>query len=453
MRCVSLLLTAFALVSGCGSSAQPGPLDGASATDGTSTTEPVDAMSSSGGLTSYDPPAWGDAGISCGPGREGCLCREDDTCDEGLLCDGNLCRWDVQCGDGRVDPPESCDDENVIAGDGCSSVCQWERHCLVGLVGDGQGTLRTVSFDSDGALQLEADRLLAAHELAPMSLGRSVRRCGARAFVASDASGRVQYVEGLGPPESPGLAVQGALELACAQTFGLLFVTVQTDTGFEVQLFDAAQGELVLLDVFMVAAEGVPRMAVDEMTDRLWLALPGTPLSLLPLGYADLELTPQRTVTVDLDVTHADDFLWLPSVAAGVVVSDDPDGQVVGVTEGSESWSGSNGPWADRSGAEPIGVPDFRGVFVMGGSTGAVRGRIDESGLLLGVGPQLVPDLEDTFVRTALDATRILVASSEEVRLLAPTSFQQGVNTWQELGRVSLPSGPRFESGAVIPCP
>lgn len=324
---------------------------------------------------------------------------------------------------------------------------------MVGVVGDGQRTLRTVSFDSDGALQLEEDRPLAAHEPAPMSLGRSVRRCGPRAFVVSHASGRVQSVEGLEAPESPGLAVDGAVELACAQTSGLLFVTAQTDAGFEVQLFDAAERELVLLDVFAVAAEGIPRMAVDETTDRLWLALPGTPLNLLPLGYADLVLSPQSSVAITHDVTHVDDFLWLPAVATGVVISDDPDGQVVGATENSESWSGSNGPWEDRSNVEPIFLPGTHGVFVMGGSTGVVRGRVDGFGLLVGVGPQLVPDLEDTFVRTALGATRILVASSAELRFLAPTSFQQGVYTWEEQGRVSLPSGPRFESGAVIPCP
>ncbi len=451
MRCVPFLLLAVA-VAGCGASGQSGALGSSSSSTTSPTTASVAATSSSES-SSGPPGAWGDAGITCNVGREGCPCGEADACLDDLVCDGDRCRRVVLCGDGRVDSPESCDDGNTASEDGCSGVCQWERHCWVGWAGDDLGTLRTLSFQSDGQLHVEAARTVGIHQPAAQSLARSVRRCGSRAFFVSPGSGLVQSVEGLGAPDSPGVAVDGALELACAQASQLLFVTAQTEAGFEVHLIDAADGGLVLLDVASVEAQVIPRMAVDETTDRLWLALPGAPLQLLPLGYAGLVLDPEDALATDREVPRADDFLWLPSVAAGIMVSRAPNGQVVGVSVDAQSWSLSNGPWEDRSGIEPLDERYSVEAFAMGGVTGVRRGRLDETGEFFGVGPELASDLGDTFVRTAMDGRRILIATSAELRILAPQQVENSAFVWEELDRVLIPGWGGFESAAVIPCP
>lgn len=249
------------------------------------------------------------------------------------------------------------------------------------------------------------------------------------------------------------MAVEGALELTCAQDSQLLFVTAQTEAGFEVDLFDASDGGLVLLDVASLDTQVIPRMAVDETTDRLWLALPGAPLRLQSLGYAGLVLDPGEALVTDRDVPRADDFLWLPSVAAGVIATRDPNGQVVGVSVDAQSWSLSNGPWEDRSSIEPLDELYSVEAFAMGGATGVRRGRMDETGEFFGVGPELASDLGDTFVRTGMDGRRILIATAAELRILAPGQVENGASSWEELDRVSLPGAFGFESAAVIPCP
>lgn len=55
-------------------------------------------------------------------------CGNCDTIDPGFVCNeaGVDCVLTNYCGDGRVTPPETCDDLNEVDGDGCSSVCSRE---------------------------------------------------------------------------------------------------------------------------------------------------------------------------------------------------------------------------------------------------------------------------------------------------------------------------------------
>jgi cysteine-rich repeat protein len=84
----------------------------------------------------------------CGDGALGGL----EACDAGAACGaaggacGHLCQLNpgataAVCGNGTVEPGESCDDENTRDGDGCSSVCQVEPLGLVPLPVCGNGRL------------------------------------------------------------------------------------------------------------------------------------------------------------------------------------------------------------------------------------------------------------------------------------------------------------------------
>ena len=62
----------------------------------------------------------------------GCVHSKAVECDDGRLCPPesvcvpNGCARTDGCGDGRMDPGEECDDNNLAAGDGCSAICTIE---------------------------------------------------------------------------------------------------------------------------------------------------------------------------------------------------------------------------------------------------------------------------------------------------------------------------------------
>jgi len=65
----------------------------------------------------------------CGNGRR----EPGETCDDGNQIDGDACPADCRepvapaaCGDGRLDPLEGCDDGNTLSNDGCSDRCDIE---------------------------------------------------------------------------------------------------------------------------------------------------------------------------------------------------------------------------------------------------------------------------------------------------------------------------------------
>jgi len=57
----------------------------------------------------------------------GCTFR-GDPCADGTICNDttDTCDRDPGCGDGIVDPGEDCDDGNILDGDCCSALCQFE---------------------------------------------------------------------------------------------------------------------------------------------------------------------------------------------------------------------------------------------------------------------------------------------------------------------------------------
>jgi cysteine-rich repeat protein len=74
-----------------------------------------------------------DALIQCLPGAT-TDCTVIGACLGTQTC-GDACAWGAcvpppdgchECGDGVLDDGESCDDENLVDGDGCSSGCEWE---------------------------------------------------------------------------------------------------------------------------------------------------------------------------------------------------------------------------------------------------------------------------------------------------------------------------------------
>ncbi len=102
----------------------------------------------------------------CGDG----LVEGDESCDDGNLLDGDgcsaLCAIELApvCGDGLVEGSESCDDGNLLDGDGCSALCAIE---LAPVCGDGlvEGS---ESCDDGNLLDGDGCSALCAIELAPV---------------------------------------------------------------------------------------------------------------------------------------------------------------------------------------------------------------------------------------------------------------------------------------------
>ena len=69
-----------------------------------------------------------------------CLLQDKDGCDSscklepGFVCKEGKCTSTINCGNGKVDDSETCDDGNKDDGDGCDSICQLETGyaCLKG---------------------------------------------------------------------------------------------------------------------------------------------------------------------------------------------------------------------------------------------------------------------------------------------------------------------------------
>ncbi len=78
-------------------------------------------------------PDAGDA-IECGNGR----LEPGEMCDDGNVLPGDgcdaMCGREEFCGDGTVDPGEECDDGNNLSGDGCRSDCLSDEICGNGIV-------------------------------------------------------------------------------------------------------------------------------------------------------------------------------------------------------------------------------------------------------------------------------------------------------------------------------
>jgi cysteine-rich repeat protein len=103
--------------SGSGSGAASiGDSSGTSSDPSTTTSDPT-----SGSVDDTTAPGTDETDGGCPPGTIGCAC-EDATCDAGLECKDGLCAA-ANCGDGVLDPPEECDDDNEIVDDGCENDC------------------------------------------------------------------------------------------------------------------------------------------------------------------------------------------------------------------------------------------------------------------------------------------------------------------------------------------
>ena len=73
----------------------------------------------------------------CGNGVK----EDGETCDDHNLVGGDGCSSTCQkelCGNGVLDVGEECDDHNLVAGDGCSSTCKCEPVCGNGVMETGE---------------------------------------------------------------------------------------------------------------------------------------------------------------------------------------------------------------------------------------------------------------------------------------------------------------------------
>ncbi len=435
------------LTLGCGPSPAAVDTDGGSSTNTDQETHTSTAGATTvvaGGSSTRDGgPPGGDWG-GCPRGSRGCPC-EVGECGESLECQEGICGPSPQCGDGQLQAPEVCDDGNNDVGDGCSDLCIWERHCFVGQLGDGRGTIRTITIDRDGLLARELDRDLPPHQPAPVGLSRATENCGHRLVHAMHTAGVVVSLRPFDtlPPDSSGSPLPGVLELACTDE-ALLFATVRTTEGFELQLFDVSQG-LVPLETRVLDATGPPRLALDEQNERLWLAMPGDALQLASLSYAGLTFGPLDPLVPQTSLTNADDLVWVPSLDALLVASGRLDQQTTLVSAGFDMVAATEPPWTDRHNI--IELAD--GAFAMGGAAGVVVGSIDDSNTFTHAAT-LAPDLSNTLVRTAMHRNILVVASPTEFRTFRSDAPDM---PWQELDRLQLEDTPQLEAGDVVVCP
>jgi cysteine-rich repeat protein len=130
----------------------PGPDDGCCPGGATPGTDPDCSTTCGDGIVSGDETC--DTGIATGPGSCPTACNDGDACTVDNLVNAGTCRaacntsptapgpadtccpagsdlgddpdCPPSCGDGVITPPETCDDDNDTAGDGCSAICRIE---------------------------------------------------------------------------------------------------------------------------------------------------------------------------------------------------------------------------------------------------------------------------------------------------------------------------------------
>ncbi len=64
-----------------------------------------------------------DCGGPCPPCPLSAACLRASDCVQGVCACGTCYDRAVQCGNGNIDPPETCDDGNLVNDDGCSAMC------------------------------------------------------------------------------------------------------------------------------------------------------------------------------------------------------------------------------------------------------------------------------------------------------------------------------------------
>lgn len=117
--------------------------EGTGSSSGSTSPDPTNVDTStgpagSGSMTSGSSTAVVDGsstGPDCTPGEEGCVCGEEDMCDEGLACIEDMCVVNL-CGNGDIDGDEECDDANGDDFDGCDNDCTISAGAIDVVVGD-----------------------------------------------------------------------------------------------------------------------------------------------------------------------------------------------------------------------------------------------------------------------------------------------------------------------------
>ena len=140
----------------------------------------TDAVTDAGDATAGDAPRCGDGRLDPGETCDDGNARDDDGCSarcqiEGWPdpCRSPVCPPVVRCGDGRVGPGEACDDGNTVRGDGCSDACLVEPGHVCAVPGF---PCRTVC--GDGVVTPdEACDLGAGNEVNPYGEGKCTTAC------------------------------------------------------------------------------------------------------------------------------------------------------------------------------------------------------------------------------------------------------------------------------------
>ena len=189
-------------------------------------------------------------------------------------------------------------------------------------------------------------------------------------------------------------------------------------------------------------------MFVDPSAGELYLAVSGPVTTLHRAPYTSESVGPAELLG-EVPLTDADDLLLLPDAGVLVIPSGRVDGKAGLFSLAGAPASTVEGALADRTNV--VALPRAgANVIALGGPSGVVVGSVSD-GAFTQYGQTLLSDVADTFVRTVMDGTVLVVGDRAGLRTLETPNELDA--PWTELDRLDFEGGTAMESGALVPCP
>ncbi len=452
---------------------------------GTTTSEDTTGAPDSSGSSSEESTDGDTTG--CGAGEPGCPC-DAGGCVDGHACAAGICEPIPEtCGNGMLDlaEGETCDDSNTNAADGCSPLCQWERHCFVEHLG-GTPTVGVRAFGlvPDGTLTMGGQiDVPGTHEPLPPDdaifagslLNGAATRCRNLAYMAFEGSGSIAGIgmNDLDPVvvvDPVELSVIGVRELACDPIAGRLFAVRVEGMDVAVRSIElepdgsfGATDEWNYPGVSTLGARSA-RITLDPVAQRVFLLFVDDGSAQVPVESATLSYDGPLTEVAGLDLS-----LTLNNTVHGIGFSIEPPAIVATGRRASQPSASArfdldedglwidgetftDAPWSSRHNHLRLRLPGGPSGFALGGEDGVLIARFDLDGAMEQVGATVAAEAQRTFARAAFADRVLLVASTTGLQTYDLT-MEPNDGQWPLLSEIQVGAPATFESGAMIPCP